>query len=203
MLGDFDSRKNWHSTKFERKPWIFEKLSFRELCDSKLSCLYPFDYMVIIHWVKNMSKIEKKSLSSWATNPWSNFCVPHWELISRNKWHPETSETSTLPAVAAWAPLPMWKCTRTTPVFFWVKEKPFDHYFQFCSPYYQEVQYNQETPITAFLRWKVNKKGYETTLCTATTYFYLSKPVSSYLTVKSDSVLTNLIGKDGVGGLSM
>ena len=49
MSGDFDSRKDSQSTKFERRPRIFAKLSFRELCDSKLSGLYAFDDVVIIH----------------------------------------------------------------------------------------------------------------------------------------------------------
>ena len=29
-------------------------------------------------------------MSSRDTNPWSNFCDPHWELICRNKWHSGT-----------------------------------------------------------------------------------------------------------------
>ena len=33
----FDSRKNSHSTKLEQRPWILVKLSFRVLCNSKLS----------------------------------------------------------------------------------------------------------------------------------------------------------------------
>ena len=49
MSGEFDSRKDSQSTKFERRPQIFVKLSFRELCDSKLSGLHAFDNMVIIH----------------------------------------------------------------------------------------------------------------------------------------------------------
>ena len=36
------------STKFERRPQIFVKLSFRVLCNSKLSGLHTFDNMVII-----------------------------------------------------------------------------------------------------------------------------------------------------------
>ena len=35
------------------RPQIFVKLSFRELCGSKLSGLHPFDNMAIIHCVKN------------------------------------------------------------------------------------------------------------------------------------------------------
>ena len=34
MSGEFDSRKDSHSTKLEQRPQIFVKLSFRELCCS-------------------------------------------------------------------------------------------------------------------------------------------------------------------------
>ena len=49
MSGEFDSRKDSQSTKFEQRPQIFLKLSFRELCDSKLSVLHAFNNMAIIH----------------------------------------------------------------------------------------------------------------------------------------------------------
>ena len=49
MSGEFDSRKDSQRTKFERRPRIIVKLSFRELCDSKLSGLHPFDDMALIH----------------------------------------------------------------------------------------------------------------------------------------------------------
>ena len=49
MSGKFDLRKVSLSTKFERRPQIFVKLSFIELCDSKLSGLHAFDNMAIIH----------------------------------------------------------------------------------------------------------------------------------------------------------
>ena len=49
MSGEFDSRKDSQSTEFERRSQIFVKLSFRELCNSKLSGLHAFDKMVIIH----------------------------------------------------------------------------------------------------------------------------------------------------------
>ena len=49
MSGEFDSRKDLRSTKFERMPQIVVKLSFRELCNSKLSGLHAFDNMAIIH----------------------------------------------------------------------------------------------------------------------------------------------------------
>ena len=47
MSREFDSRKDSHSTKFKRRPRIFVKLSFRELCDSDLLCLRPSDNMTI------------------------------------------------------------------------------------------------------------------------------------------------------------
>ena len=68
MSGEFDSRIDSHSTKFERKPWIFEKLSFRNLSDYKLSGLHPYDVMVKIHWVKNRLKTERHAVSSWDMN---------------------------------------------------------------------------------------------------------------------------------------
>ena len=40
-------------------------------------------------------------MSSWGTNPWSNFCDCQGELIHWNKWHPETSEISTPLEIAA------------------------------------------------------------------------------------------------------
>ena len=49
MSVGFDSGKDLQSIKFKQRPQIFVKLSFRELCDSKLSGLHPFDNMVIIH----------------------------------------------------------------------------------------------------------------------------------------------------------
>ena len=49
MSGESDSREDSQSPKFEQRPRIFVKLSLRELCDSKLSGLHPFDNMAIIH----------------------------------------------------------------------------------------------------------------------------------------------------------
>ena len=55
----FDSTKDSHSTKLERRPQLFVKLSFRELCGSKLSGLHPFDKMAITHSVKNRLETER------------------------------------------------------------------------------------------------------------------------------------------------
>ena len=47
MSREFVSRKDPHSTKFEQKPQIYIKLSFRELRNSNLSGLHSFDNMTI------------------------------------------------------------------------------------------------------------------------------------------------------------
>ena len=59
MSGGFDSRKDRHSTKFKGRSWIFVKLNSRELHDSKLCGLHPFDDMAIINWVKDRSQTER------------------------------------------------------------------------------------------------------------------------------------------------
>ena len=48
--GEFDSRKDSWLTRFEKRSQIFVKLSFRELFDSKLCDLHPFENMAIIHY---------------------------------------------------------------------------------------------------------------------------------------------------------
>ena len=58
MSGEFDPRKEPHSKKVEQRPQIFIKLSFTELCGSKLSDLHPFDNIAIIHLVKNRLKTK-------------------------------------------------------------------------------------------------------------------------------------------------
>ena len=47
MSGEFDSRKDPHSTKIERRPPILVKLGVRDLCDSNLSGLRPFVNMAV------------------------------------------------------------------------------------------------------------------------------------------------------------
>ena len=73
-------------SKFKWRPRIFIKPSFRELCNSKLSSLHAFDHVAIfIKFKFEKKKIEMQDVSWWDTNPRSNFCDPHWELICRNK----------------------------------------------------------------------------------------------------------------------
>ena len=117
MSGEFNSREDSYSTKLEWRPQIFVKLSFRDLCGSKLSDLHLFDNMSIIHWVKYRLKAERLAVSSWDTNPWSNICDPHWELISRNRWHLGTSEISTALEIVVGTYFHAWHGAKTVPVF--------------------------------------------------------------------------------------
>ena len=91
--------------------------------------------------------------------------------------------------------------------FYLLMEKPLGGYFQVWSPYYQAAQYNRKTPTPISSRWQVRsekaKKGEAPTLITATANVHLSEPVSTDLTIKPDSVLTNPTGKDGVQSWSM
>ena len=48
MSAVFDSGKDLQSPEFKLRPETFVKLSFRELRNSKLSGLQPFDKMAII-----------------------------------------------------------------------------------------------------------------------------------------------------------
>ena len=48
MPGELDSRKDSYSAKFEQRPQVLVKLSFKELYDSKLSGLHTFDNMAIL-----------------------------------------------------------------------------------------------------------------------------------------------------------
>ena len=57
--GEFDSRKDSQSTNFEQRPQIFVKLSFRELCHSKLSGLHAFDNMEFVEDLKATFKKSK------------------------------------------------------------------------------------------------------------------------------------------------
>ena len=43
ISGEFDSTKDSHQTKFDRRTRILVKLSYREWCDSKVSGLSTFD----------------------------------------------------------------------------------------------------------------------------------------------------------------
>ena len=81
--------------------------------------------------------------------------------------------------------------------FYLLMEKPLGRYFQVRPPYYQAAQCNQKTPIAVSSRWQVRfEKAKKRISITATTSVHLLKPVSTDLTIKPDSILTNPIGKE-------
>ena len=102
MSGEFDLMKDLQSTKFELRPQIFVKLSFREFCDTKLPGLIS----------------QKQKCRLWVhAKPWSNFCDLHWELICCNKWHQGTSEIFMPLEIYVGTHFHTQHGTKTTPVF--------------------------------------------------------------------------------------
>ena len=71
MSGEFDSRKDSQSTKFERRPQIFLKVSFRDLCNPKLSGLRAFFFVIHskaeepLRGMKLQEKEGQKDYSTW------------------------------------------------------------------------------------------------------------------------------------------
>ena len=199
MSGEFDSRKDSHSTKFKRRPRIFLKINFWQLCHSNLSCLHPFDNMTIIHWVKNRPKTEKLAVRSWNTNRWSNFCDPHWELTFRNKWHPGTLEISTPPEIAVETHFHARNGTKTTLVFLSADGETswllFPKSISLLSggTLQPKNTYSCILKVTSWV-WETQKRQ-ASTLITTTISVYLPKPVSTDLTIKPGSILTNPIRK--------
>ena len=85
--------------------------------------------------------------------------------------------------------------------FYLLMEKPLCCYIQVRCPYYQATLHPENTyscilKVTSQV-WE-SQKRISITLITATTSVCLPKPVSTELTIKPDSVLTNPIGKDRV-----
>ena len=91
--------------------------------------------------------------------------------------------------------------------FYSLMGKPLGRYFQVWSSYCQTAQCNQKTPIPISLwsqvRSEKTKKGEASILITATTNVHLPNPVSTDLTTKQGSVLTNRIGNDEVHSWSI
>ena len=147
-------------------------------------------------------------MSSWDTNPWSNFCDPHWELIYHNKWHPGTSEISTPREVAEGAHFhsltwhknylgifTCWWSTLlvTTSKFGLVTIRRHSATRKHLFPYPQDERSGMRKP-------KKDKHQHQSQL---TTSVHLPSPISTDLPIKPDSVFTNPIGKDGVRSWSM
>ena len=88
-------------------------------------------------------------------------------------------------------------------------EKPFGHYFQAWSPYYQMAQCNQKMPILVSSRRQVRsekaKKKKKISINTNCSYHNINLPrsVLAEPTIKPDSVLTKPIGREGLRSWSV
>ena len=130
-------------------------------------------------------------MSSWDTNPKCNFYASHWELICQKKWNPGTSEISTLLEIALWTHFHAWYGTKTTMLF---------------SPTDAEASWSLLPNSVPLLSVSVQPENTYSCTLKATGQVWESwksitintKPVSTDLTIKSDSVLTNPTGKDEV-----
>ena len=194
MLGEVDLRKDSRSIKFKWRPQIFVKLSFRDLSNSKLSGLHPSDKTTIIHWVKN--RIKKRKIG----------CDSHWELICHNKWNLGTSEISTPLRIALGTHFHVWYGTKTIPVFLHANREaswlllPSLVSLLSGSTMQPENTYSCILKVTVQI-WESQER---TSINSNHSYHqHLPKPGSTNLTWKSDSALTNPVGKDRVQGWSV
>ena len=128
--------------------------------------------------------------------------VPRYQMIPRDLGNIHTTRNSWKDA------FPSANMALKLPLYFYsLMAKPHDRYFQVWSSYCQTAQCNQKHlflyPYGHRSGLKKNRKGEASILITATTNVHPPKPVSTDLTTKQDSVLTNPIGKDGVHNWSM
>ena len=88
MSEEFDSRKDSQSTKFQRKLQIFVKLSFRELCDSKLSGLHAMLRTCYATYMLRTETISYRGPQLWNLIPDNIKSEPSLELFKKKirKW---------------------------------------------------------------------------------------------------------------------
>ena len=79
--------------------------------------------------------------------------------------------------------------------FYQLMDKSLSHYFQVQSRYYLVAQFNQKTSIPLTSRRQVRSEKAKVVPV------LISLSQSQLITIKSDSFLTNAIGKDGLQGL--
>ena len=152
-----DLRKDWQSTKFEGRPQIFVKLSFRELGHSKLSGLHPFD-MAIIYWVK-ISWKQKGRLWVHETAILGVIFLIFNENVCRNKWHLRDLRNIQTTGNNCRNALPCSNMALKLPQYFYLlMEKPVGCSFQVRSTYYQVTQCNQKKPVPVSSSWHVRSK---------------------------------------------
>ena len=173
MSVEFDSRKDSQSTKFEQKPQIFIKLSFRELCGSKLSSLHPFYSVTILHWVKTGWKQkgrlwvhETPILEVIFVTLTKNSYVTTNDTHRPQKYPHHQNYSITLSSTNMVLKLAWY--------FYQPMKKSLGCWFQVQSPYYQTAQRNQKTPSAVSSWWQVWESKKRTSINTNHIYYQLS-----------------------------
>ena len=119
---------------------------------------------------RNEVKTGKVDIETWDTDPWNNFCDPHWKLMCRKKWHLGTSGISPPPEIALATHFYARHGFKTTPVVLpadWeTKRSLLPSLVSSLNSRYQS-------------RSEKAKKGLASTLITASTSVLYPKPVSS------------------------
>ena len=121
MSGDFDSRKDSQSTKFEWRPRIFVKLSFREF-------ILPVErfYCEFVGRLKNCGFHTKYSLLAGDTNQASisSPCIIHkwvnstdWSTLTISYQAGPNLENSSFLSLSSWEKLEQPRATFKIPVF--------------------------------------------------------------------------------------
>ena len=132
-------------------------------------------------------------------------CNSHWEFICLNKCHPGTSEISIPPEIAVGTHFHTWHGTKTIAVFLPADEEASWSLLPSSVSLVSGGRVQPENAYSCIL--KVTSQVWESqhriSININYSYHHLPKPVSTDPTRKSDSVLTNLIGRDGVRGWSI
>ena len=146
-------------------------------------------------------------MSSWDTNPWSDFCDPHWQVICRKWWHPRTSEISTPPEMARETHLHARHGTAAILVFLPAEGEASWSLLPSSVSLLSDRTVQPKSTYFCILKvtgqvWK-NQKRISISTNHSLQHPPSPKPVSTDLTIKSDLVLISPIGKDGLWSWSL
>ena len=139
---EFDSRKDSHPTKLERRPRILAKLSFKELSDLKLNQVY----LLLLIWSFQLVKKELKigELDCEFMRHWSLKKIL-WPLL---RTHLLSQMTPKDPRNIHSTGNSCRDMALKLPQYFnLVMGKSLGFYFRVWSQNYQETQCNQKTPL--------------------------------------------------------
>ena len=168
--------------------------------------VYVFLIIWPFQWLEKRSKSERSALSLWDTNPWSNFCDSHWELICRNKQHPGTPEISKPQETPVETHFYVWHGTHSIPAL-----SPTDGDASWlllsnlvCLLSERAVQSESAYSCIATVTGQVWVSQKVISISINNSYYQCSSPeVSLNWNNNSDEILTNPLGKYGLCGWLM